>query len=261
MVQSPGGCSLAGLIYSVKVFAILRVPSDVKTALERGKLALTVLDRPLYSYVEAARLLQVPTETLRRWLEGATRAGVVYPPVIRAEPTGSDAVTWGEFVEAGLLRGYRSKSVPLQKMRPFIQKARERFDVPYPLAHLKPMIDNQRLVYELQQEAGLSPELYLINAEDDQMLWAEPVSEFLERVEFDPVGSVSRFFPFGLRTPVVIDPEVSFGIPQIRGIRTELVAETVAAGESEDEAALSWGLGKSDVDAALKWERSLKAAA
>lgn len=224
-------------------------------------MALTVLDRPLYSYPEAARLLRVPTETLRRWLEGATRAGVVYPPVIRPEPTGSDAVTWGEFVEAGLLRGYRAKSMPLQKMRPFIEKAREQFQVPYPLAHFKPMIDDQKLVYELQQEADLSPELYLVNAEDDQMLWAEPVSEFLEKVEFDPGGSVKRFFPFGLSTPVVIDPEVSFGIPQIKGVRTELVAESVAAGESEDEAALSWGLGKSEVGAALQWERSLTVAA
>ncbi len=80
-------------------------------------------------------------------------------------------------------------------MRPFFEKARKQFKVPYPLAHFKPLIDNQRLVYELQQETGLDPKLYLVNAEDDQMLWAEPVSEFLERVEFDPVGSVSRFFP------------------------------------------------------------------
>lgn len=170
-------------------------------------------------------------------------------------------MTWGEFVEAGLLREYRAKHMSLQKMRPFIEKAREKFEVPYPLAHFKPMIENQRLVYELQQQVGLSPDLYLVNAEDDQMLWAEPVTEFLEKVEFDPVGSVSRFFPFGLSTPIVIDPEVSFGVPQIKGVRTELVAESVAAGESADEAALSWGLGKSDVDAALKWERSLAAAA
>lgn len=233
-----------------------------KNGSRKGKnVALAVLDRPLYSYAEAARLLRVPTETLRRWLEGATRAGVVYPPVIREYPTGSEAVTWGEFVEAGFLRGYRSKRISLQKMRPFIEKARAQFDAPYPLAHFKPLIDHQRLVYDLQREAELAPALYLVNAEDDQMLWAEPVREFLERVEFDPIGSVCRFFPFGLQTPVVIDPEVSFGIPQIKGIRTELVAESVAAGESEDDAAQSWGLGRKEVEAALEWERSIATAA
>jgi uncharacterized protein (DUF433 family) len=225
-------------------------------------MALTVLDRPLYSHVEAARLLGVPAQTLYRWLEGATRSGVHYDPVIRPEPTGSDSVTWGEFVEAGLLRGYRQKQVSLQKMRPFIQGAREAWGIPYPLAHFKPLImDKKELVYKLQQETLLDPRLYLVRVEGGQMLLAPPVEDFLQRVEFDLTGVVSRLFPSGLRTPVNIDPEVSFGVPQIKGIRTELVAESVAAGESREDTALAWGLGLSDVDAAITWERSLKKAA
>ncbi len=225
-------------------------------------MALTVLDRPLYSHVEAARLLRLPARTLYRWLEGADRSGVHYDPVIRPQSTGSDSVTWGEFVEAGLLRGYREKKVSLQKMRPFIQRAREEWGIPYPLAHLKPLImDRKELVYALQQATLLDPRLYLVRVEGGQMLLAAPVEDFLQRVEFDPTGVVSRLFPSGLRTPVVIDPEVSFGVPQIKGVRTESVAESVAAGESRESAALAWGLGLSDVDAAIDWERSLKKAA
>jgi uncharacterized protein (DUF433 family) len=221
----------------------------------------TVLGRYLYSFGEAARLLQIPSETLRRWLLGATRAGVDYPPVIRAEGGGRDAVTWGEFVEAGLLREYRAKGIPLQKMRPFIEKARKQFDVPYPLAHFGPKLDHRRLVYELQQESGLDPGLYLVDADDDQMRWAPPVERFLTTVEFDAAGSVARILPLGLQMSVAIDPEVSFGVPQIRGVRTELVAESIAAGESEDDAARSWGLRPADVEAALVWEKTLGAAA
>lgn len=225
-------------------------------------MGLSILDRPLYSYTEAARLLALPSQTLRRWLEGATREGVDYPPVIRPAPTGSDTVTWGEFVEAGLLRGYRKKNISLQKMRPFIERAREETGAPYPLAHLKPLImDRKKLVYQLQQETLLDPALYLVQAEEGQMLLAPPVKDFLERVDFDPSGAVSRLFPLGLKRPVVIDPEVSFGVPQIKGIRTELVAESVAAGESREQAAISWGLGANEVDAALEWEGSLQKAA
>lgn len=222
-------------------------------------MAVSILDRPLYSYAEAARLLRLSSQTLRRWLEGATREGVSYLPVIRPRPTDSDSVTWGEFVEAGLLRGYRKKNMSLQKMRPFIERHREESGVPYPLAHFKPFIlDQKALVYALQQETLLDPALYLVREEGGQMLLAPPVQEFLKRVEFDPSGVVSRLHPFGLRTPVVIDPEVSFGVPQIKGVRTESVAESVAAGESAEEAALSWGLGVGEVRAALKWEGSLK---
>ena len=93
------------------------------------------------------------------------------------------------------------------------------------------------------------------------MLLAPPVKDYIEKVEFYPAGTVNRIRPFGLKNPVVIDPEVSFGVPQIKGIRTESVAESVAAGESPEEAALSWGLGMRDVRAALKWEGSLQNAA
>lgn len=262
MVRSPGGCSLAGLIYSVEVSAILPLGSDGTMALPSEKLVSVVfLERPIYSCSEAARLLQIHPGTLRRWLEGSVRAGVRYPPVIREESVGSDVVTWGEFVEAGFLRGYRRRSVPLQKMRPFIEKARTEFGVPYPLAAIKPKIDNKKLVYSLQKESGLDPDLYLVDADDDQIRWAEPVKEFLEKVEFNPAGVVSRFFPMGTEVPVVIDPEVSFGVPQIRGIRTELVAESVDAGEPIDMAARSWDLQPREVEAALVWERSIAAAA
>lgn len=221
---------------------------------------IEVLDRPLYSVWEAAFLLRISSQTLRRWLEGWTHRGVEYLPVIREESTGSEAVTWGEFVEAGFLRGYRVKRVPLQKMRPFIVRTRHEFGIPYPLAHFKPLINNRRLVYELQGETGLDPALFLIEADGDQFFWAEPVREFLEKVDFSPDDVVIRLHPMGKKSPVAIDPDVSFGIPQIRGIRTEKIAESVTAGGIR-EASEAWEVNPTEIDAALAWESTrLKAA-
>ncbi len=224
-------------------------------------MTLTTIDRPLYSIGEAARLLQLPSQTLRRWLEGAKVKGVSYKPVIRQEATGSDAVTWAEFVEAGLLGRYRDRDVPLIKMRPFIDATRAEFGVPYPLAHFKPWIEGRELVYRLQEKTQLDPELYLVHpARGGQLQWAHPVAEFLERVEFEPnTAYIARLFPLGKTEPVVIDPEVSFGIPQVNGIRTELVADSLDAGESPREAAKSWGLRVAEVKAAAQYERGLAA--
>jgi len=67
---------------------------------------MNVLDREMYSEAEAARLLRVARGTLHYWLEGGTRRGKTYKPVVRIEPTGARSVTWAEFLEAALLREY-----------------------------------------------------------------------------------------------------------------------------------------------------------
>jgi uncharacterized protein (DUF433 family) len=220
---------------------------------------LTVLDRPLYSTGEAAEFLQLPRDTLKRWLEGVTVSGKFYPPVIRRQPSGSDVVTWAEFVEAGFLREYREHGVVLQHMRPFIDQARKRTGIPYPLAHFKPLIENRRLVYDLQQEAKLDAGLYLVRpgTQQDELQLAPPVEQFLEKVEFAPEGYVHRFRPLGPKSPVTIDPERSFGIPQVDGVRAEALAEAVDSGESVEDVAAGWGLKRRDVKAALTWESSI----
>src|ERR1700722_2240679 len=217
---------------------------------------VVTLERPLYSYAEAARLLDLSPTTLRWWLEGSVRGGTAYPPVIRSEPTGVDVVTWGEFVEARLLKGYRQKRVPLQKMRPFIEEMRAKLDVASPLAHCRPLVDpaRRKLVYDLQIETNLPREMYLVEFEGGQTALAPPILQFLERVELDDDGVPIRYWPQGKDVPVVIDPSVAFGVPQIRGIRTELVAESIDAGESEATVASSWGLTPADVKAAVDWE-------
>jgi uncharacterized protein (DUF433 family) len=227
-------------------------------------MATITLDRPLYSIPEAARYLGLSARTLKRWLEGAKIRGRFYPPVIRSKPTGLESVTWAEFVEAGFLREYRGQRVPLQQMRPFIDSARRTFGVPYPLAHFKPLIDGKELVYSLQLEAKLPSSLYLVRlgARKGQVQWAEPVAAFLEKVEFAPGEDfVGRILPLGHSSPIAIDPALAFGIPQVGGVRTELLAEAADTGESVEQIAADYGLGTFDVQAALDWERGLRHAA
>lgn len=117
---------------------------------------VVVLDREVYSMSQAARLLGIQPATLRRWIDGYTRSGITYAPVIRPEQTGNDSVTWGEFVEAGYLRECSVRHrVSLQQLRPVVQMLRGRLGVPYPLAHAKPYVANRDLVLEVQEETGV----------------------------------------------------------------------------------------------------------
>lgn len=141
---------------------------------------VAILDREMYTEGAAARLLRVAPSTLHWWLEGRPPR---YRPVIRPEPTGSRVVTWAEFVEAGLLRSYRrDHDVPLKELRDFIDRLRDEFQVPYPLADRRPYVGpGRRLLVDLQNRSRLDPEFCLVATANDQVILTAPGEEFRTR--------------------------------------------------------------------------------
>jgi uncharacterized protein (DUF433 family) len=218
----------------------------------------TTLDREVFTLPEAARHAEVPMSTLSWWLEGRSQGGRFYDPVLRPRPTGSNRVTWGEFVEARYLRAYRRRGVALQRLRPFIERMRQEFAVAYPLAHFKPFVDEgMRLVLRLQQLSGVPDELgMVVEASSGQILLTPASSAFLAEVEFageaDQAARLIR--PDGRESQVVIDPDYSSGAPTIRGIRTEALAELIDAGEPIVAVAADFNLDAALLRQALAYE-------
>lgn len=224
-------------------------------------MSLTVLDREMYTESEAARLLRISPSTLHYWLEGGTRRGKAYRPVIREEPAGIRRVTWAEFIEAGLLRQYRREhNVPMAELRAFIDLLRERTGVPYPLAHLRPFVAERQLVLEAQDEAGLGAEYCLVAVVRDQLVLTAPSDEFFKRVEWGDDVAVGWRPHDDERSPVRIDPERRFGRPAISGISTEAIWEQSEGGEYLDDTAAAFELSVAEVRWAVAFENSLRAA-
>jgi uncharacterized protein (DUF433 family) len=225
-------------------------------------MSVTVLEREVYSEAEAARLLQVAQSTLHYWLDGGTRSGRSYPPVIRAEATESRAVTWAEFVEAALLREYRRElMVPMPELRAFIQHLRDGLGIPYPLAHAQPFVgEGRQLVWDAQDAVGLAPEFCLVAEVRGQLVLTGPSETFYSRVRWvDQVAAAWR--PASdPDSPVSIDPEFRFGRPAVRGISTETLWEHVDAGEDPEEIAADFDLTLADVQWAISYESARQAA-
>lgn len=225
--------------------------------------AISALEREMFGYQKAARLLRVPPSTLWWWLEGGSRRRKQYRPVIRTEPTGSKSVTWGEFVEAGFLRQYRREhDVKLGELRGFIDAARDQLGVPYPLAHKRPYVGPGRnLMLELQDELKLSPDLCLVAVASGQLVLTGPAQGFLSRVEWaDDVPEAWRPHDDEL-SPVRMRPAQRFGMPAIGGVRTEVLWEQVEGGADIDEVADDFNVSAADVRWALSYENSTRAAA
>jgi uncharacterized protein (DUF433 family) len=223
---------------------------------------VSVLEREMFSEAEAARLLRVPQSTLHYWLDGGDYRGKNYKPVIRVEPRGDRSVTWAEFVEAGLLREYRrTHRVPMAELRTFIDVLRERYDVPYPLAHRKPFIsEGRQLVLEAQDESGLDAEYCLVAVTRGQLILTPPAEAFVERVTWEGDWAAEWRPHDDPASPVRMAPTVRFGRPNVKGISTEVLWEHVDAGEDFEDVAEAFDLEVSDVRWALAYETSLRAA-
>jgi uncharacterized protein (DUF433 family) len=212
-------------------------------------------DEAIYTIAEAARLLRLKPNTLRYWLEGMTRQGHRYEPVIRRTATGSGEVSWPEFIEAGWLSEYRQSKVALPELRDFVTRARDEFGVEYPFATEKPLKSGRDLVRRIQDDTALPHDLQLVRYRDDQLILTEVGNLFVSKVEFDveTTGAI-RYWPRGRDKLVVIDPLVNYGAPTVNGIRTEALFEQIRAGQDFARVASDWGLDVSVVQRAFEWE-------
>lgn len=222
-----------------------------------------ILDRDVYSEAEAARLLGIPQGTLHYWLDGGSgQRGKDYRPIIRPEPRGERVVTWAEFVEAALLREYRSTHrVPMAELRAFIDLLREHYSVPYPLAHKRPFVSGRKLVYDAQDTIGLDADFCLVSFASNQLLLTPAAQSFLDRVTWDGDLAAGWRPHDDPKSPVRIDPQIRFGRPAVAGISTEALWEYAQDGATEGEIADDFDLSSDDVGWALSYERSRRAAA
>lgn len=227
-----------------------------------AKSGIKQLEREMFSEAVAARLLQIPQSTLHYWLEGGTRRGRDYSPVVRIEPKGDRSITWAEFIEAGLLRQYRrTHGVPMKELRTVIDRLRDQMGVPYPLAHARPFVgEGRRLLLDAQEDAKLSPDYCLVAIASGQLVLTPPSEAFVSRVEWIddlPAAWKPHNDP---ASPVRMKPDIRFGLPSINGIKTEVIWEHLEADETISEVAEQFGLTPPDVRWAYAYETSVRAA-
>lgn len=215
-----------------------------------------LLGRPTYTMSQVDRLLGLCPGTARRWIDGYVRGGRTYDPVVRQRHTGEETATWGEFVETRLLAEYRDAGVPIINMRPAIAKLRTETRLQYPLAQSANFVTphGKELVQRVQEQVGLQKELLLVVVRSGQLVMADPVEIFVRAVEFDN-GTAVRMLPDPELPGVKIDPLRAFGEPAVRSVPTEVIAEQVRAGDSEETISELYELPLEQVRAAVLFEK------
>lgn len=98
---------------------------------------------------------------------------------------------------------------------------------------------------------------YLLNVglRRGMQAWDEVLDPFLDTLDYEE-ELARRWWPRGKSEPVVVDPDYGFGLPVVAGtgVRTEIIAERKRAGDALEEIAYDFGVGVSEVEAAIRYE-------
>lgn len=242
---------------------------DVSPAPGSSQGALTAEDpraRPLYCLAEAARYLGLPTSTLRGWVSGfgyRVRGGARRAEALIHAPRSRDrevTLSFYNLVEAHLLASLRrAHAVPMQKVRKAVALARRRQKDGYPLLRARLSADGEDVVIERDEGAETA---------SGQCVFPFAVERPSARVEWEPSGAlpVRLYPPISGEEPaawrrIVIDPARALGKPLLAsaGVPTALIAARHREGASIPTLADAFGLDRSSIEEALRYELRLAA--
>ncbi len=219
-------------------------------------------DSAAYTLAEAARYLRLPAATLRSWLLGrhyptADGSGR-FPPLIHPASKRPPLLSFSNLIEAHVLRSLRTEhGVPVKALRSALTYAEKELS-----------IDRLLLRPELCAEAGkvfLDRYGQLIElTASGQLAMKQLFEEHLKRVEWDKSKFPVRLYPFlsaaspSEARPIVIDPRIAFGRPVVasKAIATFAIAERIDSGESVEDVAADYDLGRSEIEQAILYERA-----
>jgi uncharacterized protein (DUF433 family) len=218
---------------------------------------VSLLDRPVYGFRQVDRVLGLGAGTTARWVDGYKRAGKIYAPVVREYGTGSELVTWGEFVEVRLLAEFRDAKVPMLRLRPTVQRLRQELDTRYPLAMARPWLTVEGREVVRRAQEGLTGRLsFTVVRSGQEMLGLAPRAQsFVDSIDWDEDAELARAVrPLPDIPDVVCDPLRQVGEPSIEGIPVDIIAEQVRVGEALEGIAEVYDLTLGQVTAAVRYE-------
>lgn len=220
-------------------------------------------DTPLYSVAEAARYLGVPNSTFTAWAKGyvrrsADRRPVHGAPVLSVIPGGQTSVPFVALAEGMVLAAIRKTGVPMQRIRPALLALQEQIGVDHALASKQLYSDGAEVLFDFAERHGsftdeLAQELVVLR--NGQRVFADVVTDYLQRIEYGPDGYASLIHLPGYRhRQVVADPTRSFGQPVfVHGAaRVSDVLDRFQAGESLPDLSDDFGVPIDDLEDALR---------
>ena len=218
----------------------------------------------VYTASEAAQMVGMSPQTLRRWLRGYDHGRKGEEP--RHEeplwqpqytPDDDDGVLLGfrDLVEARIVNALRAKQIGLPTIRICIDRARAIIGREHPFSTSQFKTDGKTIFLEITR--GLD-EPQLIDLKRSQGVFNRIVAPSLADLDFGTRGAERWWLLHGKKT-IVADPKRAFGQPIVAeaGITTARIAQAVKAEGSVAKVAQIYELRPRLINDALAYERQI----
>ena len=209
--------------------------------------------RAIFTLRETAGYLGIPKSTVQWW----ARPPDAKKPLITCFPRqGRQAtVPFIGFAEAYVLSAFRRAGVPLQRIRPAVEKLSSTIGVEHALASKRLYTDGAEVLYDYAVERDEGELLELVVVRTQQHQFSEVVKDYLKRIHYAGDGWASSVhLPTYGTAEVTVDPKVAFGLPLVAhgGARVEDLVDRFQAGDSVAELASDFGVPPEEVEDVIR---------
>jgi len=210
--------------------------------------------QPMYSFSEAARLANVSTSTVRNWFLGyTTRNAKEIPPLFPEGVVQNSMISFLQLIETVVAAQLRNAdNVSYRNVHDAYRNAKEIFGVEYPFAHLDLESRGGHIIARLEgEQPGES-----LQTLDSPEQWTLPalVLETISQIEYEG-DLAARWFPVVKERHIVIDPQISSGVPTIteRGVSVRTIRKRREAGHKIEFIAKDLALETDVVETVLQY--------
>jgi uncharacterized protein (DUF433 family) len=170
-------------------------------------------------------------------------------PLLTSVPGDSLTIPFIGLAEGMVLAAFRETGLPLQRIRPALEKLAREHDLRYVLASRNLYTDGAQIFYDYAQAHGDKQLRLLTVVLSGQRVFHEVIDRYLTRIEYDGGWAARLTLPTTPDPLLLADPEISFGQPVFihGGARLTDVLGRIKAGEDERTVAEDYGVPLDDL--------------
>ena len=206
---------------------------------------------PAYQVNEAARYARVTTQTIRNWQgkEGGKAA-------VAHREKGA-ALSYFQLVEVAFVAVMRRMGLKLSLIKDARDYMAQNLNSEFPFVEYKFKVQGPRIVMDLSEFDKKAPkDKLIVVSHGGQLEWRELLGRKFDEFDYQK-GLAVRWHIAGRGSPILIDPQIAFGAPQVRGVPTWAIKGRQNAGESLADIADDFHLKVADVEKAIRFEDEL----